>query len=183
MRIFLSALCALFLSLGVAPADAHAQSKTVQDVQDDFNHLVTFSPWSLFTRWRYENVKDGHFSWGARAEGYATAGGAFAALPYARAYTGTESEGFYLEAAAGPILYFSDEYSPEPLQAQFRLGLGSQWMGGRKVIRPRDFSVSVNIDTFFINEVADASDEYTALLGILGPWSILKIRYQRGIGW
>jgi hypothetical protein len=69
------------------------------------------------------------------------------------------------------------------LQAQFRLGLGSQWMGGRKVIRPRDFSVSVNIDTFYINEVADASDEYSALLGILGPWSILKIRYQRGIGW
>jgi hypothetical protein len=183
MRFLLPAFFAFALFLGAAPCDVQAQSKTVQEVQDDFNHLVTFSPWSLFTRWRYENVNDGHFSWGARAEFYGTGGGAFAALPYARAYTGTESEGFYLEAAGGPMLYFSDEYSPEPLQAQFRLGLGSQWMGGRKVIRPRDFSVSVNIDTFYINEVADASDEYSALLGILGPWSILKIRYQRGIGW
>jgi len=178
-------LVAMMTLVALVP-DVCAQGETtVQDVQDDFDHLITFSPLSLFTRWRYENINQGHFSWGSRAEVYGTAGGALAILPYGRAYTGTQGEGFYAEIAAGPVMYFSDEFSSRTLQGQFRLGLGSQWMGGRKVIRPRDFSVSINLDTFYLSEVVGStgSDDFEAIVGLFGPWSILKVRFQRGIGW
>lgn len=104
-------------------------------------------------------------------------------LPYGRKYFADQAgDGYYVEAAAGPIIYF-EEFFDQNLWAQMRLGVGSQWYTGKKN-RPVDFNLSMNYDSMFISgsqaQGLDAVE--TGLIGIIGPWSLVKFRLQFGFG-
>lgn len=168
-----------------------------QEAQDQpLNHSIVGSPFSLMSKLRYERITQSHFTYGARVEIFV--GPSIGVLPNGRLYFfSNEASGLYTEAACGVVKYptgpdapgyETDDFYPWSLQA--RVGIGAQFFAGKNNNIPIDFSLSVNMDAWYLNWSADLADDFgdegelaAGLAGIAGPWSLLKFRFQTGFGW
>lgn len=155
--------------------------------------LITTSPFTLFSKWRFEKLTNRKITYGVRAEYFLLPIPSFALLPNSRFYPfSKDASGLYSELAVGPILYSpniinglnEEGYTDvSPIQTQVRVGLGIQWFTGKKNNIPIDINLSLNVDTFahdFTEDIDDA--EYTAPLPFFGAPGVLKLRFQTGFG-
>jgi hypothetical protein len=149
---------------------------------------ITLSPGSLFLarfNLKYEKLTAKKLTYGSRLE-YSTAWKSLMVVPYGRVYPfSSESTGLFTEFGAG----FRSTNLPDFADINFgkfapvaRLMIGAQWFGGKKNNIPFEFGLGLNIDPLVFGNVEE-TDGGSALMGLVGPFSIFNFRLQTGLAW